>query len=302
MVIKRSGFKIKNNTISGIIFDIFNYCFLAFLGLLTLYPFLRVLAVSLSAPYALESFPLAIFPRKFSIESYKTMLQNQQVITSFFNSVYITVLGSFLDVLITSMLAYALSKRNLPGRNVITVLVVFTMFFGPGLIPIFLNVKSLGLIDTRWALILPRLVNTYFMLICRNFFMSISSEIEESAKVDGANDITIYFRLIVPISKPVLLTLLLWYGVGKWNNYLDSMIYITTMDKRVLQNILREIIRFGSQDGQNFDIGRSTQKGMETLELIRSSVIVISTVPILLVYPFIQKHFVKGIMIGSLKG
>lgn len=294
---------VRDNSPAGVAFDVANYIALALLAALTLYPFLRVLAVSFSAPYALDARPFAIIPRGLTLNAYALMLRNELVISSFLNSVFVTVVGSVLDVTVSAMLAYAISKRTLPLRNLFTLLFVFTMFFNAGLIPTFLNIRRLGLMDTRAALILPRLVNTYFMLICRNFFMNVSPEIEESARIDGANDFTIFLRLIVPVSKPVLLTLLLWYGVFRWNNYFDALIYITSTDKRVLQTVLRAMIRYGAQDGaQSLTQNELSSTGVDSIAIIRSSVIVVSVVPILIVYPFIQKHFVKGIMIGSLKG
>jgi putative aldouronate transport system permease protein len=171
------------------------------------------------------------------------------------------------------------------------------MFFDPGLIPTYLNVRSLGLIDRYLALIIPRLIRTYNMLICRNFFMSVPPEIEESAAVEGANDITILFRLIIPMSKPIIMTLILWYAVARWNSYFDCLIYMTDPDKFVLSVVLRQIINWGASEKL-----RGDRTGTFNVDLVRASTIIVTMVPIMLVYPFVQKHFVKGIMIGSLKG
>ena len=283
--------------IGSVIFDVFNIIVLSLLTIVTLYPFLRVLAVSLSSPYALTGYPLSIIPKNFTIASYLSILKNDSITEGFVNSVAITLIGTFLDTLITVMLAYPLSKKGLPHRSFFTAFFVATMFFSAGLIPTYLNIKSLGLLNTYPVLILPRLINTFNMLICRNFFMSISPEIEESASVDGANDLTILIKLIIPISKPIIVTLLLWYGVARWNSYFDCLLYITDSKKFLLAVVLRNIITTGSNERAAGD-----KSSIFNYELIRSSTIVLSTVPILLVYPFIQKYFVKGIMVGSLKG
>jgi len=280
-----------------IVFDSANVVVLVLLCATTLYPFLRILAVSLSSPYALTAFPLSVIPRGFSLASYASILRYRPILTGFRNSVAITVVGTLADVVMTTMLAYPLSKRRLPHRTFFTMLCVFTMFFDPGLIPTYLNIRSLGLIDRYLALIVPRLIRTYNMLICRNFFMSISPEIEESASVEGANDVAILFRLILPISKPILMTLVLWYAVARWNSYFDCLIYMTTPDKYVVSVVLRDIINWGATDKMQGD-----RTGTFNVELVRASTIVVTMVPIILVYPFVQRHFVAGIMVGSLKG
>ena len=290
----RSIFK---KSASSVLFDVLNITILLFLTVITLYPFLRVLAVSLSSPYALTGYPLSIIPRNFTIGSYLSLLKNESITVGFTNSIVITLIGTLLDTLITVMVAYPLSKKRLPHRNLFTMFFVATMFFSAGLIPSYLNIKSLGLLNTYPVLILPRLINTFNMLICRNFFMSISPEIEESASVDGANDISILFRLIIPISKPIIVTLLLWYGVARWNSYFDCLLYVTDSKKFLLSVVLRNIIMSGSNER-----AASDKSSIYNFELIRTSTIVLSTIPILVVYPFIQKYFVKGIMIGSLKG
>lgn len=279
------------------IFDAFNVLVLSILAIVTLYPFLRVLAVSMSSPYALSAFPMSIIPRNFTMTSYLSVLHNVNVTRGFATSTVITVIGTAADVLLTAMLAYPLSKKRLPHRNFFTAIFVATMFFSAGLIPSYLNIKSLGLINNYLVFIVPRLISTFYLLICRNFFMSISPEIEESASVDGANDITILFKLILPISKPIFVTLLLWYGVARWNSYFDCVLYVTDSKKFLLSVVLRNIIMQGSNDRAPGD-----RTSIYAQELIRASTIVVSVVPILIVYPFLQKYFVKGIMIGSLKG
>jgi putative aldouronate transport system permease protein len=292
-----SSGSILKKSVGAWIFDSFNTILLSLLAIITIYPFLRILAVSLSSSYALTGFPLSIIPKNFTIASYLSILENEAVTIGFKNSVIITLIGTLFDTILTAMVAYALSNKRLPHRSFFTMFFVATMFFSAGLIPTYLNIKSLGLLNTYPVLILPRLINTFYMLICRNFFMSISPEIEESASIDGANDITILFKLIMPISKPILATLLLWYGVARWNSYFDCLIYITDYKKFLLSVVLRNVIRIGSNERAAGD-----KTSIYNFELIRSSTIILSTIPILIVYPFLQKYFVKGIMIGSLKG
>jgi putative aldouronate transport system permease protein len=284
-------------SVGSFTFDVFNAAILIILAILTLYPFLRVLAVSLSSPFALTGYPLTIIPRNFSLASYVTIFHNPSVTTGFKNSIWITLVGTFFDTFLTVMLAYPLSKKRLPHRTFFTMFFVATMFFNAGMIPTFLNIKDLGLINTYGALLFPRMINTFNMLICRNFFMSISPEIEESASVDGANDISILFKLIIPISKPIIITLILWYGVARWNSYFDCLLYVSDSKKYLLSVVLRDIITKGSNERVSAD-----RTSAFNFELVRTSVIIVSTIPILLVYPFLQKYFVKGIMIGSLKG
>lgn len=278
-------------------FNYTNASILLFASIITIYPFIRILAISLSRPYALDAFPMAILPRGFTFNMYINMFQREAIMYGFANSIFITVVGCLADTSITVMMAYPLSKKDFPFRSFITLMAVFTMFFNPGIVPIFMNIKRLGLMDKYLALILPRLVYPYYLLIARNFFMSISPEIEESAKMDGANDLIILFRLIIPLSIPVILTILLWTAVFRWNNYLDCIMFISSQNKRVLPVILREMILTGSQG----KVKELHGDGMN-ISQVRSSTIVISMIPVLIAYPFLQRHFVKGIMIGSVKG
>jgi putative aldouronate transport system permease protein len=204
----------------------------------------------------------------------------------------------------TIMTAYPLSKRYFPNRSLWTGLLVFTMFFSGGLIPSYILIRSLGIYNTIWALVLPGLISTYNMIIMRNFFMSIPAELEESARMDGANEYTVLVRIIVPISGPIIATIALWTIVGHWNAWFDSMIYISSSDKRVLQQILRQIVIEGTQ--QLMDLtnvgGGMIDTAVLNTDAMKAATVMVATLPILLVYPFLQKYFVKGVMIGSLKG
>jgi putative aldouronate transport system permease protein len=200
--------------------------------------------------------------------------------------------------------AYPLAKRYFPNRAFWTGLLVFTMFFSGGLIPSYILVRSLGMYNTIWALVLPGLISTYNMIIMRNFFMSIPSELEESARIDGAGEFCVLFRIVVPISGPILATVALWTIVGHWNAWFDSMIYITTGSKQVLQHILRQIILEGTMqviEMNNYAATLDPSSSVNT-DAVKAATIMVATVPVLLVYPFLQKYFAKGVMVGSLKG
>jgi putative aldouronate transport system permease protein len=284
------------------IFDIVNVAALGLLAVTTVYPFLNVLTVSFSTPTAANAYGLKLWPKEVTLEAYKSVFSNPYIWTGYGNTLYRTVLGTLLNVLFTVMCAYPLSKKYLPNRNAYTLFIVFTMFFSGGLIPSYLLVRELGLLDSRWALILPGLIAPFTMIIVRNFFMSLPSEVEESAKIDGADDFRILYAIVLPVSKPIIATISLWYAVAHWNAWFDSLLYIHDPKKTVLGTVLQKIVVEGSQEFQNFELA---QVGMEitvTPDIIKAATIIVATFPIICVYPFIQKYFVKGVMIGSLKG
>lgn len=289
----------------GLAFDIFNHLFILLLISSILYPFLYIIALSLSGAGA-SLISTFIIPRYFTLRNYASMLEYDYLYWGLANTLFRTVVGTALTLVASVLTAYPLSKRYLPLRNVFTLLIVFTMFFQGGLIPGYMNVKQLGLIDTRWALILPGLIPSFSMLIMRNYFMALPMEIEESAKIDGARDRTILVRIVVPMSTPILATVVLWTMVGHWNAWFDSMIFIRDARKQVLQIVMRNIVMGGSEVAQKLQSGRSVQDQMGlqavTPETLKAAMIVITIVPIILVYPFLQKYFVKGILVGSLKG
>lgn len=284
-------------------FQVFAIVFVTLLCLTTLYPFIHVLSISLSAPAEAVRPGVYLYPKDFTPDAYVHAAKLGGIWSGFGNSLYRTVLGTFLSLFVMAMAAYALSKKYLPHRSMITLLVVVTMFFSGGLIPSFLLVKSIGLYDTRWALILPGLFNTFYMLIMRNFFMSIPNELEESAKMDGANDWRILFQLILPLSKPILATVSLWVAVNHWNEWFHALIYIQDQDKVVLQIYLRRLV-LENLDHDVRQLMEQADGGFSQVipETIKAAVLMIATVPILLIFPFIQKYFVRGIMLGSVKG
>ena len=266
-------------------------------------PFLFIIATSLSDPAELTRGGIFFLPRGFSLSAYRDVLSSASVQLGYLNTVFRTAVGTLLGVFLGAVVAFPLAKRSLPGRTAFTFFFVFTMFFSGGLIPSFLLVRNLGLLDSRWALVLPLVHNTWHIVIIRNFFMSLPAELEESAEIDGADPVTILARIILPMSKAVLATVALWTAVAHWNAWFDSLIYIRTLSKQVMQVQLRRLV-IEMNDAVMRDL-MSTQATGGTIsneQTIRAAMIMVTMLPMLMVYPFIQKYFVKGVMIGALKG
>lgn len=284
------------------IFDIINVLILTLFAITTVYPFVNVLVVSFSTPAAANVYGLKLWPKEVTLEAYRAVFANDYIWIGYGNTILRTVVGTFLNVVFTVMCAYPLSKKYLPNRNAYTLFIVFTMFFSGGLIPNYLLVKGLGLLDSRWSLILPGLIAPFTMIIVRNYFMSLPAEVEESAKMDGANDLRILASIVLPVSLPIVATISLWYAVAHWNAWFDSLLYISDPNKMVLGNVLRKIVIEGSPQFQSFEAVQPGESNTVTPDIIKAATIMVATFPILCVYPFIQKYFVKGVMVGSLKG
>ncbi|MCM8900528.1 carbohydrate ABC transporter permease [Caldicoprobacter algeriensis] len=265
----------------------------------TLYPFWYVLVASLSNPTAVaQRGGLMLWVEGFTLEAYRTVAQNPNVWIGYKNTIIYVVGGTVVNLFMTTLGAYGLSRRNLYGKGVIMKLIVFTMFFSGGLIPTFLLVKSLGMVDTRWAMIIPGAISTYNMIIMRTAFQGIPVSLEESARIDGANDFTIMWRIIVPLSLPVMAVMTLFYAVGHWNSFFNALVYLRRRELFPLQLILREILITQSL----YEMMTNVVTDREPIgETIKYATIIVSTVPILCLYPFLQKYFVKGVLIGSLK-
>lgn len=282
------------------IFLCFNFIFMILFCVAALYPFLYLLARSFSAPDANFN-KLTIVPQGFELSNYTRVFGNPDIGVGFQNALFRTIVGTIVNLVFSILAAYPLSKRYFPHKAIWTGFIIFTMFFSGGLIPGYLTVKRLGLINSMWAMILPGAVNTYNMIIMRNFFMSLPDAVEEAARIDGANDYTVLARVILPMSKPILATVALWSMVGHWNAWFDCLIYITEPAKQVLQVIMRRIVLEGSAQMMNPNAAEFAGQVVNA-ENIKAATIVVATVPIVMVYPFLQKYFVKGIMVGSLKG
>lgn len=284
--------------LSDAIFMTIVYVSLILLTMITLLPFMQVVTLSMSPAQVINSYGFHFIPTQFDFSGYKQVMNNSLIWTAYGNTIMRTILATLLTVSLTFLGAYPLSKKTLPHRTFWTGFVVLTMFFSGGLIPSYILVKNLGLMNSMWALILPGAVSTFLLLIVRNFVHEIPEALEESAKMDGANDVTILIKIILPLSLPVLATVSLYTAVYHWNAWFDSMLYIQTEKKQVLQLILRKIIL----DGELSASGTESSQMVVNTQTMKMATLVVSILPILCVYPFVQKYFVKGTLIGSIKG
>lgn len=292
------------NSYSGSVFDIFVALAMVLFCITIIYPIWDMLVVSFSASDATSTLNFNIWPRKFSLDSYLYCLEEDRILTAFLVSLYRTVAGTVLHVVVVAFAAYPLSKLDIPFRKSFTVFFLVPMFFRGGIIPTFITYRNIGLIDNLLVYILPAAFSPFVMLIMRNFFISLDRAVEESAVIDGASVLTIMFRIIFPLSKPVLATVTLWQMVGQWNAWFDSMIYIRDERKIVMQLLLRRIMDetdLLSNDMQNFAMTQPYGIQFST-QTVKAAVTIIVVTPIVCVYPFLQKYFVKGIMLGSVKG
>ncbi|WP_409341513.1 carbohydrate ABC transporter permease [Paenibacillus sp. MBLB4367] len=291
----------KKRTISDLTLDAVVYGTLLLLAIATLLPFVNVLSKSVSEEWAVVSGKVGIFPVGFQLETMKFVITSNQFLRSFLVSISITIVGTFLSLLITAVTAYPLSKRHLPGISFIMLLFVFTMLFSGGIIPNYMLIRGLGLMNSLWALILPSLLSVFNLLVIKSYFEGLPESLEESARIDGARTITILFRILLPLCGPVMATIALFYAVSYWNDFFSAMIYINSSSLRPLQLYLRDIVLNASS--VTVGIERSSDELMNlSPDNVRSATVIASTIPILLVYPFLQKYFIKGVLLGSVKG
>ncbi|NHN31910.1 carbohydrate ABC transporter permease [Paenibacillus agricola] len=286
-------------TKNEIAFELFNYIILCMIILLCLIPVLNIVAKSFSQEGAVIAGDVFIWPIGFHLDAYRVVLGSQKFLSSFGNSVFITVVGTIINVTLTVFTGYALSRGRLRGQKAIMMLYVFTMLFGAGLIPTYLVIKSLGLLDTLWALIIPTLVSPFNMIIVRLYFYSIPDSLEESGKMDGAGNLRILFSIMIPLAMPVIATIGLFCAVEYWNSYFDALMYINNYKLLPLQVFLREMILSASDASNNVDVLAQVHVSLES---IRGATVVAATLPIVIVYPFLQRYFVKGIALGAVKG
>lgn len=280
---------------------ILNYILLTFSVLIIVVPLIYIVIASFMDPIALLNKGLSFNISSWSLEGYRKILGNEAMTRGFINSVFYSVSFSILTVIVSVFAGYALSVNELKGRNLFMTMFIVTMFFGGGLIPTYLLVKNLGMLDTVWAILLPGIVNVWDIILARTFFKGIPHELKEAANVDGANDWTIFFRIVLPLSKPIIFVIALYAFVGQWNSYFDAMIYLDNAKLYPLQLVLRSIlIQNQTMPGMIGDqLAMAELKRLS--EMIKYSSIVISSLPLLVMYPFFQKYFEKGVMVGSLK-
>ncbi|OKP99791.1 carbohydrate ABC transporter permease [Paenibacillus sp. P46E] len=274
------------------------YVFLALCAFVTVFPLLNILSMSLSSSRAIISGEVVLWPVELNVQAYKQLFIDGQLLVAIKNTVIITGVGTVLQMIATTLAAYTLSKRRLKGRQIFTFMVMFSMLFGTGLIPLFLLVKQLHLINTFWAIWLPGLVSAYNLFVMKSFFEGLPMELEESATIDGATDLTIFFRLTLPLSKPILAAISLFYAVSLWNTYSNALYFIS---KSQLLPVTVKLYQMLQTPIDSLLAGGDSAHYIQP-EGLKAAAIMITVLPILCVYPFLQKHFIKGVLLGSVKG
>ncbi|MBM6994752.1 carbohydrate ABC transporter permease [Paenibacillus sp. DXFW5] len=277
------------------------YVILTLLVIVVLYPLIYIVSSSISSPAAVTSGQVWLWPVELSFKGFEELFRRGEVMTGYLNSIFYTTVGTLISVTLTIMIAYPLSRRAFFGRNALMMVITFTMIFSGGLIPTYMVVKGLDLIDTRWALLIPNAIWVWQVIIARSFFQSsIPEELLEASEIDGCSDLRFIWSVVLPLSKPIIAVLVLMYAVGQWNAYFDALIYLKTADLFPLQLILRSII-IQNNSGSNMDAMAIVEK-QQLAELLKYSLIVVATLPVLVIYPFVQRYFVQGMLVGSVKG
>ncbi len=290
------------------IFLIFVYVFLAISLLIVLYPLIYIISASISNPHLVNSGEMWLLPKGITFEGYRTLLGNSSIWRGYLNTIYYTVLGTSINLLVTLPCAYALSREDFYGRRAFTNFMLVTMFLSGGLIPSYLLIRSLGMLNTVWVLVIPGAVSVYNVVVTRTFFQStIPREMEEAAIVDGCSDFRLFMQIVLPLSTPIIAVMALFYGVGHWNSFFNALIYLSDRSMYPLQMILREILILQDMSSNTVNNVTSEMANMlyskqQLAQVIKYGVMIVSSLPVIIVYPFLQKYFVKGMMVGSIKG
>ena len=308
---KKENYNMKTRPVKrcreDVIFDTVIFIILTLILFVVAYPLYWVIISSFSDPTAVSAGKVLLRPMGFTLKGYAEVFKNSQVMRGFFNSIVITFVGVCVNLAVTLPTAYALSRDNFSGKKPITVFYMITMFFGGGMIPTYLVVKNMQLLNTIWALVLPGCLSVYNMIVARTFFKSnISEELYEAGEIDGCTQSRFFFQIALPLSKAIIAIMVLYYGVGHWNSYFSALLYISDQDKYPLQLVLRNILITNqtalSQTATTAAARAALQEQQQLIDVMKYSLIIISSVPVLILYPLVQKHFVKGVMIGSVKG
>lgn len=290
------------------IFQICNYIYVSIALLLVAYPIVYIISASISDPKMVASGEMWLFPKGITFKGYEIVFQNSKIWNGYANTILYTILGTSLNLLVTMPAAYALSRKDFVGRGFFMSMFMVTMFFGGGLVPSYMLVKNLGMVNTIWALIIPGAASIWNIIVSRTFFASsIPSELQDAAQIDGATNMRLFLRIVLPLSLPIIAVMALFYGVGHWNSYFGAMIYLNEEAKYPLQLVLRQILvlqQMQSETSGLMDAAAVAAKNnkAEIAALVKYGVIIVSTLPIIVVYPFLQRYFVQGVMIGSVKG
>ena len=308
---KKENYNMKTKPVKrcreDVIFDTVIFIILTLILFIVAYPLYWVIISSFSDPTAVSAGKVLLRPMGFTLKGYAEVFKNSQVMRGFFNSIVITFVGVCVNLAVTLPTAYALSRDNFSGKKPITIFYMITMFFGGGMIPTYLVVKNMQLLNTIWALVLPGCLSVYNMIVARTFFKSnISEELYEAGEIDGCTQSRFFFQIALPLSKAIIAIMVLYYGVGHWNSYFSALLYISDQDKYPLQQVLRNILITNqtalSQTATTAAARAALQEQQQLIDVMKYSLIIISSVPVLIMYPLVQKHFVKGVMIGSVKG
>lgn len=284
-------------------FDIILSAIMVVIVIATIYPVYYIFINSVSGSLAVGSNKVIFFPIDFNLNAYSVILKDKSIVRSFMNSIFYTIAGTAINVVLTSMCAYPLSRKDFYGRKIFVSIIMFTMFFSGGIIPLFLTITDLNMYNTIWAVVFPSAISVYNVIVMRTFFQGIPYELTESAYMDGANDIYIFIKIILPLSVPIIATMTLFYGVGNWNTFYNSLMFLSDKSKYPIQLVLRSIVMDGATTELSFSMGsEASSSAMIDTRCIKYAVVAASTLPIMLVYPFVFKYFKKGVMIGSVKG
>lgn len=301
--------KVKNNRVlsdtkGDRIFSFFNGLLLTIITLAIVYPIYFILVASISDPTYVNQGLTFLYPRGLTGMGYEKLLEYPEILTGYKNSIIYTVVGTTINLLVCIPTAFVLSRKELPGRNLLTAFFVITMYFSGGLVPGYLQIKNLGLLDSMWALVLPGALNVYNMLVCRSFFTAnVSEELFEATKLDGGSYTTFFFKVVLPLSKSIIAVMILFHALVHWNNYMTALYFIQSQEKFPLQLVLRNMTEMLDATALRQDVDPEVMLQMtKTLQLVRYSVIIVASIPVFLMYPFVQKYFVKGVMVGSVKG
>ncbi|MGI6337093.1 MAG: carbohydrate ABC transporter permease [Eubacteriales bacterium] len=279
------------------------YAFLILALVIILYPLIYVLSASFSTPSYVASGSIYLFPKGFTLMAYREVFKDTRILTGYRNSIIYTVLGVFVSITLTMIGAYVLSRKQLPGRNIIMGLFVFTMYFSGGLIPTYLLIKNLKMTDSLWVMIIPFAISTYNLIIARTFIQNtIPDSLTEAATIDGCSNIGILTRIVLPLSKAIIAVLIIYYGVAQWNGYFTALIYLSGAEKQPLQIILRDILIKNDMSQMVGSAESTSSEYIMLIEVLKYAVAIVASVPMLILYPFAQKYFTKGVMIGAIKG
>ncbi|MET7461860.1 carbohydrate ABC transporter permease [Nonomuraea sp. NPDC005501] len=287
----------NGSSLGSRVFDTLNIVVLSALALVTILPLLYVLAGSFAGEAEISSRPFFLWPKKIVTESYQYIFATDTFVRALVTTIVVTAVGTVVQLLLTFTMAYPLAKRYLPGRTLVLNLVIFTMVFSGGMIPTYLVVRDLGLLDSYWALILPLAINPFYLIIVKSFFQELPQALEEAARIDGCNEMGVFFKIVLPLSKPIIATFSLFYAVAIWNDYMSPLLYLSDPSKWTLQILVRQLT---NNDAANA-LAQMDRAWVPPEQGLKFAVVVIATLPILFVYPFLQKHFAKGVLIGGVK-